>query len=215
MWAGIAVTVIATTLWVSSEWIELWSGYDRLYKMTAATGFLITAIAADAHRSRYGSILLGGLVFSWLGDLFLSYSGDTMFLAGLVSFLIGHVAYSAAFVTYRRNAPRTLAVAALLMIPYVLITRWLWYDLPPETTQPVLLYMGVITAMLALAAGTWPAPGSVLIIVGAVLFYASDMFVARGAFIEQDHWNRTIGIPLYFGGQLFLACSAQPARDQS
>ncbi|HNT86971.1 MAG TPA: lysoplasmalogenase family protein [Candidatus Hydrogenedentes bacterium] len=45
-------------------------------------------------------------------------------------------------------------------------------------------------------------------VIGAVLFYVSDVMVARDRFVKSDAWNRWIGLPLYYGGQMVLAYTA-------
>ena len=78
---------------------------------------------------------------------------------------------------------------------------------------PVLAYVAVITLMVV---GAWavferpsslPLTGKTLIFWGAVLFYLSDLFVARDQFIRQAFSNRLIGLPLYYTGQFLLAFS--------
>lgn len=45
-------------------------------------------------------------------------------------------------------------------------------------------------------------------VIGSLLFYMSDIFVARAKFVDQrDPWNRIIGLPLYFNAQLCIAMS--------
>jgi uncharacterized membrane protein YhhN len=70
---------------------------------------------------------------------------------------------------------------------------------------PVYAYIGIITLMVALSAGAWGKEGSLLMLVGAVLFYISDVFVARDRFVTSDVWNRYLGLPLYYAAQLALA----------
>jgi hypothetical protein len=42
---------------------------------------------------------------------------------------------------------------------------------------------------------------------GALLFYLSDLFVARDRFIKNESLNRFVGLPMYYGGQFLLAFS--------
>ena len=72
---------------------------------------------------------------------------------------------------------------------------------------PVLAYTVVISAMLALAIGTFGQHGSWWLVMGAVLFYVSDIFVARERFVTPSPWNGLVGLPVYFTAQLLLACS--------
>jgi uncharacterized membrane protein YhhN len=72
---------------------------------------------------------------------------------------------------------------------------------------PVYAYVTVITAMVVLAVSTVIARGRPSILVGAVMFYLSDLAVARERFVEHGFTNKAWGLPLYFGGQLVLAVS--------
>lgn len=40
---------------------------------------------------------------------------------------------------------------------------------------------------------------------GAVLFYLSDLAVARDRFVKSSFLNRALGLPTYYLGQLLLA----------
>jgi uncharacterized membrane protein YhhN len=42
---------------------------------------------------------------------------------------------------------------------------------------------------------------------GAVLFYLSDLAVARHRFVKAEFLNRGIGLPLYYAGQVLIALS--------
>jgi uncharacterized membrane protein YhhN len=70
----------------------------------------------------------------------------------------------------------------------------------------VLSYIAVITVMvwgaLSVVIGGW-APARVA--AGAVLFYLSDLAVARERFVAHSFTNRAVGLPLYYVGQLLLA----------
>jgi uncharacterized membrane protein YhhN len=77
---------------------------------------------------------------------------------------------------------------------------------------PVTAYILVITVMALGALAVYDQPGlpwlgRALIFQGAVLFYLSDLFVARDQFIKKEFLNRLIGLPLYYGGQFLLAFS--------
>ena len=77
---------------------------------------------------------------------------------------------------------------------------------------PVTLYMVVISVMVA---GAWAAfrnprvrrLGAWFILVGAVFFYVSDIFVAHQRFVIEQFYNRLIGLPLYYTAQFLLAFS--------
>jgi len=69
-------------------------------------------------------------------------------------------------------------------------------------------YLAAISLMVVLAAGTMAAAGPQLLI-GALMFAVSDIFVARDRFVSPSVANRLWGLPLYYGAQLIFALSTQ------
>jgi uncharacterized membrane protein YhhN len=200
-------------LGVASAWA---SAVDRatsagILKMTAATGYILLAFLVDATSTSYGRMLLPALVLCWIGDLLLINSGrGRAFLGGLGSFLLGHVAFAAAF--YLRGIDMEWSVfgglaAAVLGI---VVFRWIIRHDPPTGMRiPVGLYVVAITVMVAFSLGTFGASGGWMIPVGALTFMVSDVFVARERFVASSPINVNIGLPLYFLGQVFLVLSGR------
>ncbi|MEE4161959.1 MAG: lysoplasmalogenase [Woeseiaceae bacterium] len=202
--ALLAITV-AALLWAERKCSRLgiW-----LAKPLASTLFVITAILAGALASPYGRIMLVGLVLSWLGDVLLIPRRQRFFVAGLASFLLAHVAYSAAFFL-EPLAVLPLSLGAIAMAVFaVIIVRWLWPHLPRNLRAAVAAYVAAISLMVVLAAGTTAAHGFGLLI-GALMFAVSDVFVARDRFVSASVTNRFWGLPLYYSAQLVFALSTQ------
>ena len=177
-------------------------------KMTASSGFVLLALDVGATGTRFGQAILTGLGFSWLGDLFLAGGTEMLFLAGLVAFLLGHVAYVVAFSIHGVARSTVLVSLAGTALVSGLVANWLLGYVPGPMAVPVLAYMMVISTMVAMAFGTRAAGGSLLLPVGAVMFYLSDLSVAAGQFVKPDFPNYVWGLPLYFGGQALLALAA-------
>ncbi|MEA2023986.1 MAG: lysoplasmalogenase [Actinomycetota bacterium] len=178
----------------------------RWFKMLASTGFIAVALSAGALSSSYGKVVLVALGLSWIGDLLLTFSSRQAFLGGLVAFLLGHVAYSVAFGSLGVNP--VVGVIAAVVIAGIAIFVWRW--LAPhvgDMTAPVIAYVVVISVMVVLAFGTFGNGATWLIPVGATLFFASDLFVARNQFVAPGIVNRVWGLPLYFLAQVLLALS--------
>ena len=66
-------------------------------KPVASAAFLVVALACGAVRGGPPMWIAIGLVLGAIGDLLLMYASERAFLAGLVAFLGGHVAYVIAF----------------------------------------------------------------------------------------------------------------------
>jgi uncharacterized membrane protein YhhN len=182
-----------------------WSRLRAVSKTLASTGFLGTALTAGALESPYGWAVLSALFLSWWGDVFLLGRSKGMFLAGLVSFLLGHVAFGAAFVVRGVDPVAALATAGAALLPAVAVWHWLRTHLETGMRTPVRAYVVVISTMVALSVGTTALLGNAWITVGAVMFYLSDLAVARDRFVAPGFTNRVWGLPLYYGAQLILA----------
>jgi uncharacterized membrane protein YhhN len=176
-------------------------------KPLASTGFVGTAVAAGALATPYGRAVLVALVLSWIGDVLLLSKRSGAFLGGLGSFLLGHVAFGVAFVLRGTEPLWALAALAVLLVPAIVVDRWLRPHVPADMKIPVRAYIVVITGMLALAVGTFGAGATPLILGGALAFYLSDLSVARDRFVEEAFVNRLWGLPLYYGAQLLLAAT--------
>jgi uncharacterized membrane protein YhhN len=151
------------------------------------------------------------LILSWWGDFFLMFRRTTLFLAGLVSFLLAHFAYGLAFLVHGLDRYWTSLALIILIVPAAVVARWLHPHLPAAMRPPVWAYVVVITLMLALASGTQGAGGHTLILLGALAFYISDISVARDRFVVQNFTNRLWGLPLYYLAQFLLAASIRLA----
>jgi uncharacterized membrane protein YhhN len=180
-----------------------------LAKPLASTGFLLTALAAGALSSAYGRTVLVALALGWLGDvLLIPKQSRSAFVAGLASFLLGHLAYAVAFLV-RGVDPEAAAVAALLVaIVSLAVARWLWPFVPDRLRLPVAAYVGVISLMVVCALGVAAFRAHTTIALGALAFYASDLAVARQRFVGESFTNKLWGLPLYYGAQLLLAATA-------
>lgn len=136
-------------------------------------------------------LVLAGLILGAIGDVALLF--ERGFLPGLVAFLAGHLAYAIAFPPHDAwvIAPALGGLAALV---------WLWPHLG-ALRIPVIAYVGAIVAMVGGALAT----DNRLLMVGAVLFFASDLAVARDKFVAREWLNRAWGLPAYYAAQLLIA----------
>ena len=177
-------------------------------KLIAATAYIAAAWSLGAIDTDYGRILLLGMAFCWMGDLLLvSNNNRTLFLLGLASFLLGHVAYVGAFMVRGVSITTVLGAAVAMAVFSWGVLRWLNPHLDHQMRRPVWLYVLAIATMMAMAAGTYAANGNALIPLGAFLFLLSDLGVARDRFVAPGFINRAWGLPVYFCAQMILALS--------
>ena len=190
----------------------LWAEYRGsrrglwLTKPLASLAFIWAGVAAGALDTTYGQLVLAGLALCLLGDvLLIPLARPSAFRAGVFAFLLGHVAYSAAFVTRPLDGFGLAGGAILLAVVVFGVLRWLAAKLPADMVWPVRIYMIVIGVMSTLACGVSAAGGPWAVAVGALAFTASDVSVARDRFVQPAFLNRAWGLPLYYGAQLLIA----------
>jgi len=182
------------------------------FKTPLSLLFILAWALQPAQNPLFAGLILGALLFCLGGDVLLALGSPQAFLGGLVSFLLGHMMYAAAFFTAVHLGGAMAIGMILLMAAAVAIWRWLQPHLG-AMQPPVLTYIVVISIMVCGAAGlaanpAMPEAAQLAILTGAVLFYLSDICVARQRFVVDAHVNRQIGLPLYYAGQFLLAFSA-------
>lgn len=165
-------------------------------KLGASAAFVGLALALGVDGA-FDRAIFAGLVLSFAGDALLLSARRAAFLAGLVAFLLAHLAYAVAFAGVARPSP--WAAFAVFGLTGVVLRR-LWPALGGMRI-PVTAYCAAIAAMLWLALGV-DRPE---VRAGALLFYLSDLAVARDRFLHPGLANRVVGLPLYYAGQLLLA----------
>lgn len=171
--------------------------------------FVLTALVAAPHFSRYAIIVVVGLVLCLVGDVCLAFPQRAMFRGGLVAFLLGHVAYIVAFAA-AAHPNWGLWIGVVVALP---VSSLVYIKLQPflgAMKTPVMAYIVVITLMVIAAGGVFgdirlSLLGRFLVLNGAFSFYLSDIFVARQRFVQPAFWNRLIGLPLYYLGQFQIA----------
>lgn len=190
-----------------------WQAGLWLTKPVASAAFIWLGLQSGALETSYGLLVLAGLVLCMLGDvLLIPRDRPGVFRAGVFAFLLGHVAYSAAFLTQPLSFPGLVVGGALLVAVVWAVLRWLGRSLPPDMVVAVRTYMVVIGVMSTLACGVTAAGGPWQVAVGALAFTASDVSVARDRFVRHEFLNRAWGLPLYFGAQLLLALTPALVR---
>jgi uncharacterized membrane protein YhhN len=173
--------------------------------------FVFTAFVQPHPIPGYFHLMLIGLLFCLGGDVFLALPQEKMFLLGLVSFLLGHVLYVSSFFHVSDLSGLTWIGASVGLLVSGAAFLWLRAHLG-SMLIPVIAYVIVITIMVV---GAWTVlgdknlsfSGRLLVFIGALSFYVSDLFVARDRFVKEEFANRLLGLPLYYLGQFLLAFS--------
>ena len=209
----VVITALACVTLVYCQrmgWIEA----AATAKFIASTGFLATAVTAGALRHGFGRIIFAGLLISMAGDMFLIGQGRRYFLFGLASFLLAHIAYTTAFILHGQHRRHALLAALPIIVVAVLVLTWLQPHLEPPIELPVQVYVAAISLMVITAFGARGAGAPILIVVGAVLFFVSDLAVAMQRIVAPGFPAYLWGLPLYYSGQLCLALGASHSSSQ-
>ena len=155
--------------------------------------------------------ILAGLVFGLIGDVCLAIPGNRSFRIGLFAFLAGHILYVWAFAGLTA-LDDWFSPVQLIVLAFSGGAFWWLRPHVGRMMVPVVVYLVVITLMLAGAWAVFRHPGlgemaRGFVWTGALCFYLSDLFVARHRFVTNQYLNRLIGLPLYYVGQFLLAFS--------
>lgn len=190
-WAGIVRRV--------PQDVQQWTRPAPLVLLTATT------VAAGALEHSAGRWLVLALACGALGDVLLVDATERRFVAGLAAFLVGHLAYVAAFLSAGLNGGWWWAGGAVVVLTALTIARGV---LPgalrsggPALAVPVAVYMAVIAAMTA----TGWATGCWLIAAGSAVFVASDTQLAINRFVGELPWAKLPTIATYHVGQGLIA----------
>ncbi len=155
-----------------------------------------------------------GILLSLIGDVLLMISLDRLFLAGLASFLLAHIAYIIGF-----NTPLPgmnffgIVFAVIIGLGGVRVIRRILDHLPAagqgRMRIPIIIYSFVISimllsAMIKLTDISWNAGAAALVSVGAFLFYTSDITLAWNKFVAPIQHGRIYNIAAYHLGQIAL-----------
>jgi len=160
---------------------------EYLCKPLTIVLLILTALAIDADSETVRTWFVAGLVFSLAGDVFLMLKERDLFVLGLASFLLAHLAYVCGFVASGVSpAHAVLGVAVAAAAVGVVGTRIVngAHEKAPELALPVMVYMGVISLMLVFAAGSQNGAA----ILGALLFYVSDALIGWTRFVQDFKW---------------------------
>lgn len=188
------------------------AGLRVLAKCGAAVAMVLGALLGGAAGSPAGARILAGLGLSAGGDISLLSSRRAGFVVGLLLFAAAHVAYVLAAWQLRASWLGAVGLGAALT-GFMARPAWRWLSphVPTALRLAVLGYIALITAMVAFAGSAslfGDAPAHLGL--GAILFYASDLAVARERFVVGSVLNRLWGLPAYFGGQLLIALAVCP-----
>lgn len=194
------VRLLFTCLFVVCLLMELWGQFSNslwinIFTKPLLMPLLAIVMAASLQNHTLGifrnRLILIGLFFSWLGDVFLMLVDlkPDFFLAGLSAFLITHILYSVAFYNIGRTHSlcwnlTTFSTTIIIFISAIILLLLLWPKLGAMRI-PVLVYSCCISVMAVLSLWIWlkyKSFFSSLLLLGALLFMLSDSLIAINRF---------------------------------
>ena len=208
MWLLLAVFLaVAVVDWTAVHVRS--KGLEYVCKPGCMLVLIAAAAALETNDEAARTALLVALALSTLGDVFLMLRGDRsgLFLAGLTSFLLAHIAYVVAF-SFDGLHTRGMVVGAALAAGLVLfvgrpVVGAVGRGEEPAMAAPVTAYVAVIATMVFAAAGTNDGRA----VAGALLFAASDSLIARHRFVREAAWAPLAIIVTYHLAQALLVTS--------
>jgi len=189
----------------TSDWVgvgERWKAVEYLAKPLTMMALVGVALALHPENPDVRPWIVVALLLSLLGDVLLMLPKD-LFVAGLGSFLLAHVAYIVAFRTDGGSAAALAISAAVVVVAAAVLGRRVVTGVrstEPSFTAPVVAYIAAIAAMVACALAT----GNLLFGAGAVLFMASDSLIAWNRFVQKLSWAPLAIIVTYHLAQALL-----------
>lgn len=196
---------------------EILKKKQQFYIFKPISTLLVIAIALlsflePTRNPTYSVGVLLGLLLSFGGDVALMFQENRKaFMVGLVLFLLAHVAYTVVFALLGRFSAWDALSTIVLLVAGASFYRLIQPNLGTMRV-PVMVYILAISVMVSRAVSALVSPAftgaqATLIIVGAMLFYASDIILATARFWRPWKYNR-ISLVFYYGGQLLIALTA-------
>ena len=161
---------------------------EYVSKPLATGSFLVVAASLDVAHDGQWAWHLTALAFCIAGDVFLMLPKKA-FVQGLASFAIAQILFTVGFLSADISGMRLLGAAVVAVPVAVFLARRFVGAMKGigqnELVVPVIVYVTVISAMAVSAVGN----GSVVAILGAILFMLSDSLIAESRFVKARFWH--------------------------
>lgn len=176
---------------------------EYVFKPAALLFLLLSATAAPDGPGK--SWVIAALALSLIGDVALMLPAD-LFIAGLGSFLLAHLAFIIGFASIAYH-PRTVLIAIpLLVMVGVGVARPVFRALR-QGDRPLMLPVGIYIAAIIAMAATAIGTHDILLGMGALLFMASDSLIAHDRFVRSRTWQSLTIIATYHLAQMAFVAS--------
>ena len=177
-------------------------GFKILMKLIPMALIIALAMATKPLiSSRYKQIIIAGLFVCMIADGVIYW-----FLAGLITFFIGHVFYIFAFIhASRKPVPKLIAIVLILYG----IGMAFWIAGSQFTAGEPILGGAIVAYIFIILFMGWMAIRTrlKLAIIGALLFMFSDSVLAIDRFVYDIPYRDAFVMITYYAAQIFIAAS--------
>ena len=178
--------------------------------------FLVPFLLLAVHfYKKFGTkiILLAALTMSWIGDVILLFAdkGELYFIAGLIAFLVSHICYIILFSkqlnVYLKKSKFFYWVGITAITLYLMIMMLVLLPSLGDLKIPVFVYALTISIMLLFAFKgylNWHRPSNGHILIGAIVFVASDSILAFDKFYAPLQHSTLLIMTTYLIAQFLI-----------
>ncbi|KAL9546970.1 hypothetical protein MBANPS3_006393 [Mucor bainieri] len=174
------------------------------YLLKPTTTLLIIGVGLETDNVR-NNVKLAGLAFSLLGDIFLMFTGEDMFILGLSSFLAAHIFYIYMFYNTKKRdqASALFGLFSIASVYFSFLYPSIFEEGGIVMTVAVAVYIVVITFMVYYALMN----DNTNLSVGVFLFFISDATLALDKFLYHapDRRCEYIVMITYYAAQFCIA----------
>ena len=158
-------------------------------------------------------VLLMALTLSWIGDIILMFAdkGELYFIAGLIAFLLSHISYIILFSKqlkiYLKKTKIIFWVGVTTITFYLIVIMLILLPSLGDLKIPVFVYALTISIMLLFALKgflNWQKPASICILIGAIIFVASDSILAFDKFYTPLQYSSFLIMVTYLTAQYLI-----------
>lgn len=214
------ICLLIAAVFIFVEKIERYLVADVI-KGVASAFFVLLGIlgAMKSNDVSFARLVVCGLILGAIADVLLNLryvydgaKGKIAFLAGVMVFLLGHIAYMVACIPHCKVLPAAIVFGVILS---ALLLYWIFGRIEAELSLKAfgVVYIGAIVILNCMALivllGSFNAHW-LMFFGGTLLFLVSDVVLILNTFGSNPTFAmRVANLALYYVGQLMIALSLQ------
>ena len=214
------ICLLIAAVFIFVEKIERYLVADVI-KGVASAFFVLLGIlgAMKSNDASFARLVVCGLILGAIADVLLNLryvyegtKGKIAFLAGVVVFLLGHIAYMVACIPHCKVLPAAIVFGVILS---ALLLYWIFGRIEAELSLKVfgVVYIGaivILNCMALVALIKYPSQHGIMFLGGTLLFLASDIILILNTFgTNKSFLRRVANLMLYYVGQIMIALCLQ------